>query len=91
MNEPAADLAILGALVSSFKNKPIARGTLLVGEVGLSGEIRGVGGIDIRLKEAAKMGFKRAILPKSKGIFDVPAGFELMEVSRVEDVFDLIF
>jgi DNA repair protein RadA/Sms len=64
LTEPAADLAVCAALVSSLQNKPLDAQTLIIGEVGLAGEVRAVGQPDPRLAEAAKMGFKRAILPK---------------------------
>lgn len=68
--EPAIDLGILLAIASSFTNRPIPSDTILVGEVGLGGEVRGVSRIETRLKEAVHMGFKRCILPKKnlKGI-----------------------
>ena len=65
VSEPAADLAIAAAIASSFKNQPIAADVVLIGEIGLSGELRGVGYLDQRLKEAADLGFKRCILPKT--------------------------
>lgn len=65
VGEPAADLAIAAAITSSFKNQPIAADLVLVGEVGLSGELRAVGHLESRLKEAIKLGFKRALLPKT--------------------------
>jgi DNA repair protein RadA/Sms len=65
LNEPASDLAVCAALVSSFQNKPIDSHTLVIGEVGLAGEVRAVGQMDQRLAEAAKMGFQSAVLPKS--------------------------
>lgn len=68
VNEPAADLAILAAIVSSFHSKPLPAQTLVLGEVGLSGEIRALKGLDLRLNEAVKLGFKKCILPKNKDI-----------------------
>ncbi|HFB52682.1 MAG TPA: DNA repair protein RadA, partial [Anaerolineae bacterium] len=65
VNEPAADLPIAAAIASSVKNRPIAADAVLIGEIGLSGELRAVGHLENRLKEAAKLGFKRAILPKT--------------------------
>jgi DNA repair protein RadA/Sms len=65
VSEPAADLAIAAAIASSFKNQPIAADLVLIGEVGLSGELRAVGHLESRLKEAIKLGFKRALLPKT--------------------------
>lgn len=89
--EPAADLAIMAALVSSFKNKPISSDTLLIGEVGLCGEVRGVQGMENRLKEAAKMGFKRCILPKNKGNLIPPSQLELVYVQSPEQVLEALF
>ena len=65
VGEPAADLAVATAIVSSFRNKPVAADLVLVGEVGLSGELRSVGHVEARLNESAKLGFKRCILPRS--------------------------
>ncbi len=65
VGEPAADLAVAAAIASSFKNQPIAADLVLIGEVGLSGELRAVGHLESRLKEAIKLGFKRALLPKT--------------------------
>ena len=65
MNEPALDLAILAAIVSSVKDKPIDEKTIIFGEVGLSGEIRSVSMAAQRVREAARLGFERCILPKS--------------------------
>ncbi len=65
IDEPASDLAIAAAIASSFRNTPVAADIALVGEVGLSGELRAVGHLETRLKEAAKLGFKRCLLPAS--------------------------
>ena len=65
INEPAIDLGIIAATVSSFKNLPIDNGTVVLGEVGLTGEIRSVNLIDKRLKEAEKLGFKKCIIPET--------------------------
>ncbi len=64
LSEPAADLAVCAAMVSSLRNRPIDAQTLVLGEVGLAGEVRAVGQVEPRLAEAAKMGFKTVILPK---------------------------
>ncbi|MBM09819.1 MAG: DNA repair protein RadA [Magnetovibrio sp.] len=63
IREPAADLAVAAALISSFLEKPVAKKTIVFGEVGLSGEIRAVSHIATRLKEAEKLGFTSAIIP----------------------------
>lgn len=65
INEPAADLAVATAIASSFKSTPVAADLAIVGELGLSGELRAVGQLSKRLNEAAKLGFKRCLVPKS--------------------------
>ncbi len=63
INEPAADLAVIMALISAFKDKAISKDFVFMGEVGLSGETRMISQIDYRLREAEKLGFKKAIVP----------------------------
>jgi DNA repair protein RadA/Sms len=63
IEEPAADLAIVAAVASSLRNRPIAPGTAVFGEVGLGGEIRGVPQAALRIREAEQMGFTRIVLP----------------------------
>lgn len=65
MNEPAIDLAIIMAIVSSYKDTPIAERTVFFGEVGLSGEVRAVSMAENRIRESAKLGFTKAVVPKS--------------------------
>jgi DNA repair protein RadA/Sms len=82
--EPAADLGILVAIASSFRDVEIDDRTVVVGEVGLSGEIRRVSGIEVRLKEAAKLGFVRAIVPAGmKEDLDRPADIEIVPCQTV--------
>jgi len=64
LSEPAVDLGIACALASSAYDSPVDANTLIFGEVGLAGEVRAVNMADIRLSEAAKLGFKRCILPQ---------------------------
>jgi len=66
ISEPAADLAVASALVSSISGTPVLRETVIFGEIGLSGEVRAVSQTEARLKEAEKLGFTRAIIPASK-------------------------
>ena len=66
ISEPAADLAVAAAVISSLTNQPLPAGTVVFGELGLSGEVRPVSQMDNRLKEAAKLGFSRAILPAGR-------------------------
>ena len=71
LSEPATDLGVVVAVASSFKNIPIPKDWVCIGEVGLTGEIRTIGMVDKRLKEAEKLGFKTAIIPKNnKKLFD---------------------
>ena len=90
VNEPAADLSVAVALASSFRNKPIAADVVLVGEVGLSGELRSVGQIDARLNEASKLGFKRCIIPRSlqRAVLETPP-LELMAARSIAEAVDL--
>ena len=79
VNEPAADLAVAAATASSFKNQPVAADIALIGEVGLSGELRAVGHLERRLTEAKKLGFKRVLLPKTNTIRNLKVpGLELV-------------
>jgi len=79
INEPAADLAVAAALISSLSGKPIARDTIVYGELSLSGAVRRVAQNNVRLKEAEKLGFKSAYAPKP-GKGDVAKGVVLREI-----------
>jgi DNA repair protein RadA/Sms len=83
VEEPAADLAIVGAILSSLFGKPIAPSTVIFGEVGLGGEVRPAMFADIRLKEASLLGFKRGIIPGQSIAEESPA---LMTTERVRDL-----
>ena len=78
IDEPAADLGVVAAVASSFLDKPVDARTLVIGEVGLAGEVRAVSQVDARVREAMKLGFSRCILPESSRR-QLPAleGFEL--------------
>lgn len=91
VDEPAADLGIAMTVASSFKEKIIPSEIVFVGEVGLGGEVRSVSQIDIRLKEAQRLGFKRAVVPKEnvKGI-GKDLGIELIEVCYLSDAVEII-
>ena len=82
LKETATDLGIAAAVVSSFKYRPVDVDTIVVGEVGLSGEVRRVKKLRERLMEAAKLGYKRAIIPKGENFGKV----ELADLSPVKDV-----
>ncbi|MES2500716.1 MAG: DNA repair protein RadA [Pseudomonadota bacterium] len=82
--EPAVDLAVLLSIVSSLKNKPLDNKLIVFGEVGLAGEVRPVQGGQVRLKEAAKLGFTKAIVPKTNAPKAKIAGLEIIAVERLE-------
>ncbi len=87
ITEPAADLAVLMAIVSSLKNKPLPPKLVVFGEVGLAGEVRAVQRGQERLREAAKLGFTHALVPKANRPRQAIAGMEVMAVERVEEAF----
>ena len=80
INEPAADLAVAAAIASSLRGQPVRAETVLIGEVGLSGELRMVGQMPARLREAVKLGFKTAIVPRPLRRFRTLAERELKVV-----------
>ncbi|NLQ04196.1 DNA repair protein RadA [Cylindrospermopsis raciborskii] len=83
VEEPAVDLGIAVAIVASFRDRIVDPQTVLIGEVGLGGQVRSVSQMELRLKEAAKLGFKRAIIPKGQKFPDLK--IEILEVSKVID------
>ncbi|HEY7064203.1 MAG TPA: DNA repair protein RadA [Chloroflexota bacterium] len=86
VDEPAADLAMALAILSSFKDRPLDPGLVAMGEIGLSGEVRGVAQIERRVREAAQLGFTRAIVPHTPGAAPLPdPGLELIPVRTLRD------
>jgi DNA repair protein RadA/Sms len=85
IGEPAADLAVLMAIYSSFKNKPLGAKSLVFGEVGLAGEIRPVQRGQERLREAAKLGFTRALIPAANKPRQTIDGIEVVAVQRIDE------
>jgi DNA repair protein RadA/Sms len=83
VGEPAADLGVAIAIAASFRDRIVDPTTVLIGEVGLGGQIRPVSQMELRLKEAAKLGFKRAIVPSVQSLPSV--NLEVIQVSRVVD------
>lgn len=88
VEEPAADLAIAAALASSVRDRPIPADMAVIGEVGLSGELRAVPQLGLRLKEASKLGFRRVVIPRSARFEPPPAGLELVSARSVADAID---
>jgi len=85
ITEPAADLAVLMAIVSSLKNKPLPAQLVVFGEVGLAGEVRPVQRGQERLREAAKLGFTHALIPHANRPKQPIAGIEVMPVRRIDE------
>jgi len=90
VDEPGVDLGVIIAIASSFRDIPIDVGTVIIGEVGLSGEVRGVSRIEPRLAEAATLGFTRAVIPKPKKTMSAPGGIELVPVANVSAAMDIL-
>ncbi|MBI4713469.1 MAG: DNA repair protein RadA [Planctomycetes bacterium] len=91
VDEPAADLAVAIAVLSSYKNKPVQDGTLLLGEIGLSGEIRPVNHINNRLQESARLGFKKIVIPadNNKRLLK-PEGITIISSSSLQNVVEMM-
>ena len=89
INEPAADMAVIAAIASSNKNISINAETILLGEIGLSGELRSINGIQNRLKESNRLGFKQAIVPK-RGAKSIE-GMKEIVCKSVTEAFEVIF
>jgi DNA repair protein RadA/Sms len=92
VDEPAVDLGIVSAIASSFSDKPVREATVVLGEIGLTGEIRGINQVGPRVQEAQKMGFTRCLLPETnlehiKGITDI----ETVGVRTISELADLLF
>lgn len=91
MNEPAADLGIVMAIVSSYKNLPFSEETIVFGEVGLSGEVRAVTMPEQRVAEAKKLGFKTCIMPEvSVNTVEKMEGIEVIGVKSVNQAIGLM-
>lgn len=91
VDEPAVDLAVAVALASSYHNRPVPADLVLFGEVGLSGELRSVGQVTRRLSEAARLGFKRCLIPRSAARRDpgAPAGLEVIGARTLRQALDV--
>jgi len=89
IDDPGADLACAAALASSFRNRPVPAHTLLIGEVGLAGEVRAVSQPEIRLAEAARLGFERALMAAANARHaEVPKGIKVVGVETVAEALD---
>ena len=90
INEPAADLAVLLAIQGSLRGKPLPRGFIAFGEVGLAGEVRPAPRGQERLKEAAKLGFSVAVVPKANAPKKAIEGLTIHAVERIEQAIEVV-
>lgn len=90
IEEPAADLAVAVALASSLRDQPVPADLALIGEVGLSGEVRSIGQLETRLNEAARLGFRKVLIPRRMGRtpLRIPEGLQTVQVRSVSEAID---
>lgn len=92
VDEPAVDLGIVASMASSFLGKPIDKGTVVFGEVGLAGEVRGTSQMDVRIKEAARMGFVRCIMPQTSSLnVSAERKMECFRVNSLKKLLECLF
>jgi DNA repair protein RadA/Sms len=92
VDEPAVDLGIVSAIASSFLDKPVKEATVVLGEIGLTGEIRGISQAEPRVHEARKMGFTRCLLPQNNlKRLERLADIETVGVQTISELADLLF
>ncbi len=91
VSEPASDLAMAAAMASSYYDQPIPADLAFIGEIGLSGELRAVGQLPARLNEAAKLGFKRALVPRLRRKLDgLPSGLQVIEARSLAEALSAV-
>ncbi|HXV23293.1 MAG TPA: DNA repair protein RadA [Alphaproteobacteria bacterium] len=91
ISEPAADLSVAAALVSSLSGRPVPEDMVVFGEIGLSGEVRSVSQTELRLKEAAKLGFARALVPPSRRRREgVAVALRTIEIAHLQDIVEIV-
>jgi DNA repair protein RadA/Sms len=92
VEEPAVDLGVVAAMASSFLDKPIDARTVVLGEVGLAGEVRAISQMDVRIKEAARLGFNRCLVPKTNSAqLAKIAKMEICTVSSLKELLESLF
>ena len=88
-DDPGLDLAVAIALASTYRDRPVATGTLAIAEIGLLGELRSVSGLERRLREAARLGFTRALVPPGRGLPPVIPGLLVVTVRTVREALEV--
>jgi DNA repair protein RadA/Sms len=91
IDDPALDLAVVSAVLSSNANEPLPKNCCFTGEVGLTGEVRAVSRLEQRVAEAEKLGFERIFISRHNKTNLKGAGIEVVAVSKVEEVYRLLF
>ena len=92
MEEPAVDLGVVAAMASSFLDRPVDPKTVIVGEVGLTGEVRAVSQMETRVKEASRLGFNRCILPKTNMVsLNRTTKMEISAIRSLKDLLENLF
>jgi DNA repair protein RadA/Sms len=91
VDEPAVDLGIVSSVASSFLDRPVDPGTVVFGEIGLTGEVRGISQMDTRLKEAARMGFNRCLLPRTKSRGPSASKMKLVPIGNLRELLEHLF
>ena len=91
VDDPACDLAVAAAVASNLKEKPAKKDTVVIGEIGLSAEVRSVYQISLRIKEAERLGFKQCIIPKNNFEPGIKAKIELIPAANISEAFEALF
>ena len=92
VDEPAVDLGIVACIASSFLNKPVEAGMVIIGEVGLTGEVRGIRNMDERVGEAQRMGFTKCVIPKNAKLNKKKIKkIELFPIETIQQLFEILF
>jgi len=90
--EPAVDLGIISSMISSFLNRAIESKTVVCGEVGLTGEVRGIGQVESRIKEAFRMGFARCIIPSGVAFDNLSKSeIDVIRIKNIRELTDHLF
>ena len=90
LDEPGADLSVVLAVASSYRDAPIADDVVAIGEVGLTGEIRNVSHLNQRLQEVSRLGFKKCIIPKGGAEkLDIPDGLSVYRVRNIREAIEV--
>ncbi len=91
VDDPACDLAVAAAVASNLKEKPAKKDTVVIGEIGLSAEVRSVHQITLRIKEAERLGFKQCIIPKNNFEPGIKSEIELIPAANISEAFEALF